>query len=109
MFAILYPVSIVLVGGIPRLKLPLKVIPPIKRGWFHQLSAESKTVVLEADGYILCYKPDSDLQVLFMSQDRSWWYLFSCINIFTSFPRNKVKQKWKKIGRVRKSFFFLLH
>lgn len=31
MFAILYPVSEMLVGGIPRLKLPLKLISPIKK------------------------------------------------------------------------------
>lgn len=71
MFAILYPVSTVLVGGIPRVKLPLKLISSIKKGWFHQLSAESIRLVLKADGYILCYKPDSDLEVLFMNQDRS--------------------------------------
>lgn len=105
MFAILYPVSPALVGGIPRLKLPLKLISSIKTGWFHQLSAESIIVVLKADGHILFYKPGSDLEVLFMNQDRSLWYLFACINIFTSFPRNKAKQKLKKIGRYKKSFF----
>lgn len=52
MFAILYPVSPVLVGGIPRLKLPLKLISSIKTGWFHQLSVESIIVVLKADGHI---------------------------------------------------------